>query len=233
MFLYDATLRIPWIMAGPGIPPGKRVKDQARTIDLLPTLVNLLEGEIPSECQGTSLLPALAGQEVKTDFAYAESLMPKIDMGWAELRAMRTAKWKYVRAPRAELYDLEKDPHELVNVIQSIMARTLKSSNLNLEFSHRQVPASQKRFDQSRLLLKLNDSYDLSGTSQRVHPVVSFSQDRARTQKIEPISCNSWTKRSPVRRKPRLHNGFDCWNELLKKTQTTARSILSSARAMT
>ena len=119
VFLYDATLRIPWIMAGPGIPAGKRVKDQARTIDLLPTLVNLLQGEIPLECQGTSLLPALDGQKVKTDVAYAESLMPKIDMGWAELRAMRTAKWKYVRAPRAELYDLEKDPHELVNVIQN------------------------------------------------------------------------------------------------------------------
>lgn len=118
VFLYDTTLRIPWIMAGPGIPPGKRVKDQARTIDLLPTLVSLLGGEMPSECQGTSLLPALSGQKVNTDYSYAESLMPKIDMGWAELRAMRTANWKYVRAPRPELYDLAKDPQELVNVIQ-------------------------------------------------------------------------------------------------------------------
>ncbi len=118
VFLYDSTLRIPWILAGPGIASGKRVKDQTRTIDLLPTLLSLLGGMIPSECQGTSLLPALSGQKVNTAFSYAESLMPKIDMGWAELRAMRTAKWKYVRAPRPELYDLDKDPHELVNVIQ-------------------------------------------------------------------------------------------------------------------
>jgi choline-sulfatase len=118
VFLYDSTLRIPWILSGPGIAAGKRVREQARTIDLLPTLVSLLGGEIPSECQGTSLLPALSGQKVNTDVSYAESLIPKIDMGWAELRAMRTAKWKYVRAPRAELYDLDKDPQELANVIQ-------------------------------------------------------------------------------------------------------------------
>jgi len=118
VFLYDSTLRIPWILSGPGIEPGKRVKEQARTIDLLPTLLSLLRGEIPSECQGTSLLPALAGQKVNPEVSYAESLIPKIDMGWAELRAMRTAKWKYVRAPRPELYDLDKDPQELANVIQ-------------------------------------------------------------------------------------------------------------------
>ena len=118
VFLYDSTLRIPWILSGPGIPSGKRVKEQARTIDLLPTLVSLLGGGLPSESQGTSLLPALSGQKVNTDVSYAESLIPKIDMGWAELRAMRTARWKYVRAPRPELYDLDKDPQELANVIQ-------------------------------------------------------------------------------------------------------------------
>jgi len=118
VFLYDSTLRIPWILSGPGIAAGKRIKEQARTIDLLPTLLSLLGGEIPSECQGTNLLPALSGQKVNTAVSYAESLLPKIDMGWAELRAMRTAKWKYVRAPRPELYDLVKDPQELVNVIQ-------------------------------------------------------------------------------------------------------------------
>ena len=161
VFLYDATLRIPWIMAGPGIPPGKRVKDQARTIDLLPTLVSLLGGEIPSECQGTSLLPALAGQKVNTDFSYAESLMPKIDMGWAELRAMRTAKWKYVRAPRAELYDLDKDPHELVNVIQQYPgeAEKLESQLRTLTSTGAGKPEEiQSKTDQ---LLKPNDSYDL------------------------------------------------------------------------
>ena len=118
VFLYDSTLRIPWIMAGPGVPHRKRVQKQARTIDLLPTLVSLLGGEPPSACQGTSLVPAFSGQDVNTTRSYAESLIPKIDMGWAELRALRTAKWKYIRAPRPELYNLENDPQELVNVVE-------------------------------------------------------------------------------------------------------------------
>jgi choline-sulfatase len=118
VFLYEATLRIPWILAGPGIPPGKRVVDQARTIDLLPTILDLVGGDLPQNCQGVSLVPAFSRQAVQTEQAYAEALFPKINLGWAELRAIRTNKWKYIEAPRPELYDLESDPNEEKNVIQ-------------------------------------------------------------------------------------------------------------------
>jgi choline-sulfatase len=118
VFIYDSTLHIPWIMAGPGIPKGFRVKGQVRTIDLLPTVMDLLGGETPSQCQGVSLVPAFSGERVKTTYSYSESLIPKIDMGWAELRGIRTDKWKYIRAPRPELYDLENDPNETNNVIK-------------------------------------------------------------------------------------------------------------------
>src|SRR5271169_4089268 len=73
----------------------------------------------PLGMQGTSLAPAFQGKEVPTTYAYAETLFPKLNMGWAELRAMRTARWKYIRAPRPELYDLAQDPAETTNVIAS------------------------------------------------------------------------------------------------------------------
>ena len=41
-----------------------------------------------------------------------------MNMNWSELRAIRTNRWKYVRAPHAELYDLVSDPSETKNVIQ-------------------------------------------------------------------------------------------------------------------
>ena len=41
-----------------------------------------------------------------------------MNMNWSELRAIRTNRWKYIRAPRPELYDLTSDPRELNNVIQ-------------------------------------------------------------------------------------------------------------------
>jgi len=119
VFLYDATLHIPWIMTGPGLPAAQRVKEQARTIDLLPTLLGVIGGEVPAASQGSSLLPALAGKPVETTYSYAETLYPKINMGWAELRGIRSSKWKYIRAPRSELYDLETDPGEVSNVLES------------------------------------------------------------------------------------------------------------------
>jgi arylsulfatase A-like enzyme/Flp pilus assembly protein TadD len=117
VFLYDATLRIPFLMAGPGIPAGVRVKQQARTIDLLPTILELMGSKAPAGIQGTSLEPAFRGKEFHTAYAYAETLFPKFNMGWAELQAMRTTRWKYIRAPKPELYDLVQDPAETTNVI--------------------------------------------------------------------------------------------------------------------
>jgi choline-sulfatase len=119
IFLYDATLRIAFLMAGPGIPSGVRVKQQARTIDLLPTVLELMGGKTPAEVQGTSLAPTFTGKEVPTTYSYSETLFPKLNMGWAELRGMRTNRWKYIRAPKNELYDLIQDPAETTNVIAS------------------------------------------------------------------------------------------------------------------
>ena len=117
VFLYDSTLRIPLILAGPGVPAGVRVQQQARTIDVLPTILALLGGRPPQICQGVSLMPAFTGQSVATTYSYAETLYPKMNMGWAELRAIRSTRWKYVRAPKPELYDLAQDPGEKTNVI--------------------------------------------------------------------------------------------------------------------
>jgi arylsulfatase A-like enzyme/Flp pilus assembly protein TadD len=117
VFLYDATLRIAFLISGPGVPAGMRVKQQARTIDFLPTVLELMGGKAPASVQGASLTPSFAGHETQTAVSYAETLYPKINMGWAELRAIRTNHWKYVRAPKPELYDLSQDSGETVNLI--------------------------------------------------------------------------------------------------------------------
>jgi tetratricopeptide (TPR) repeat protein len=117
VFLYDTTLRIPFLIAGPGVPAGVRIKPQARSIDLLPTVLELMGGKAPEGLQGASLTPAFSGKETPTTYAYVETLFPKINMGWTELRGIRTNRWKYIRAPRPELYDLASDPGESTNVI--------------------------------------------------------------------------------------------------------------------
>ena len=49
------------VTTGPGVPAGTRVKEQVRTIDLAPTLLDLLGGTVPSEVQGVSLVTSLRG----------------------------------------------------------------------------------------------------------------------------------------------------------------------------
>ena len=119
VFLYDSTVRIAWILSGPGVPAGVKVQQQAREIDLLPTVLDLMGGHASSNVQGTSLVPAFSGKTVPSNYSYEETLYPKINMGWSELRGIHTAHWMYVRAPRPELYDLDQDPGELNNVIDA------------------------------------------------------------------------------------------------------------------
>jgi choline-sulfatase len=119
IFLYDATLHIPFLIAGPGVPAGTRVKQQVRTIDVLPTVLELMGGKPPAVCQGVSLRPAFTGHAVASEVSYTETLYPKMNMGWSELRGVRTPHWKYIRAPRPELYDLTADPGEKTNVIDA------------------------------------------------------------------------------------------------------------------
>ena len=116
VFLYDSTLRIAFLLSGPGVPAGLRVKAQARTIDVTPTILDLLRGSAPG-IEGTSLVPLFRGKSAPTEVSYAETLYPKINLGWAELRAIRTPRWKYILAPKPELYDLAQDPKETQNVL--------------------------------------------------------------------------------------------------------------------
>lgn len=120
VFLYDSTMRIPLIIAGPGVPEGRVVTQQVRSIDLMPTILDHLGVPHGDKCQGTSLLPAIRdGKRVRSHYCYMETLYPKTQMRWSELRALRTEEWKLILAPSSELYHLQKDPAETQNVVRS------------------------------------------------------------------------------------------------------------------
>lgn len=122
IFLYDAAVRIPFILAGPGVPPGKVVNAQVRSIDLVPTILAALKLPLPGQLQGNSLWPLLEGSgglAAESRFAYMETIYPRTHMGWSELRALRTVDWKYIQAPEEELYELRKDAAERQNNIKA------------------------------------------------------------------------------------------------------------------
>jgi len=142
ILLYDATLHVPLIMQGPGVPAGVKVRQQVRHVDLLPTVAALLGVQAPSPLDGVSLLPLMGsdqGQSVAriasdqrenrgrrqsdavakaaTDapISYAESRFGELHFGWSPIRSVRDGMWKYIDAPDAELYELTADPGEREN----------------------------------------------------------------------------------------------------------------------
>jgi hypothetical protein len=66
---------------------------------------------------GCSLAPATRGGSIASRARYAESEVPRLHYGWSPLRALSGERWKYIRAPRPELYDLAADPGELRNLV--------------------------------------------------------------------------------------------------------------------
>jgi choline-sulfatase len=105
-FIYESTLRIPFMLAGPGVPKGERSAGPARTADLLPTLLGRLRLKLPGGLDGRDLLAQGPLGE-----AYAESFYPRT-FGWSGLRSYRRGALKLIDAPRPELYDLATDPGE-------------------------------------------------------------------------------------------------------------------------
>lgn len=126
IFVYDTTLRVPLIVAGPGIPRGTRIADSVTLADLAPTAMRALGATI-GDVDGLDLGPAFAGTPLGRRELYAESFAPLVEFGWAPLRTIRSGHWKYIAAPRPELYDVEKDAQELTNAVtaQATVAREL------------------------------------------------------------------------------------------------------------
>lgn len=125
-FVYQTTLHVPMIARGPGVRPGTRIDATTGLIDLFPTLLAAAGLPVPGEPKrpGRSLLRAWRGEETLGDEpSFAESLTPLVHYGWSDLRSVRDGRWKYILAPRAELYDLSRDARELNNVEPSEPAR--------------------------------------------------------------------------------------------------------------
>ena len=111
LFAYEPTLKIPLVVAGPGVQH-RVVADYVRHIDIVPTILEAAGGQKPGDLRGQSLLDATIGSRD----SYFESLSASINRGWAPLTGIIHNQTKYIDLPITELYDLPRDPHEQKNV---------------------------------------------------------------------------------------------------------------------
>jgi choline-sulfatase len=118
--LYDSVLHVPLLMAGPGVPAGRVVSGVVRTKDVAPTVLAQTGLEPFAHADGQDLSARFDAVEAPGDgVAYSETLATMLDNGWAPIYSVRTDDWLYVRSPRAELYDVRRDPKELDNLVES------------------------------------------------------------------------------------------------------------------
>jgi arylsulfatase A-like enzyme/Tfp pilus assembly protein PilF len=117
-FIYESTIRVPFVVRAPFARlRGRRVADPVRSVDLLPTVLDLLGIPPPRAIAGRSLVPLMAGTRRTLDLeGYAEAMYPLHHYGWSDLRAWRVGRYKAIDAPRPELYDLARDPEETTNL---------------------------------------------------------------------------------------------------------------------
>jgi arylsulfatase A-like enzyme/tetratricopeptide (TPR) repeat protein len=117
-FVYDYAQRVPFLVKAPlaGLG-GVRVEGQVSAVDVFPTVLDLVGLEPAAGVHGRSLLPVMfdpaAAPEV---LAYGESMTPNLQFGWSSLHFVRSPRYKLIKAPRPELYDLSQDPGETTNL---------------------------------------------------------------------------------------------------------------------
>jgi arylsulfatase A-like enzyme len=122
-FIYQSTLAVPLIFHWPAgnrqFPT--REEQPVGLIDAAPTILDFLHLPAPRSFEGVSLLAPKTGHPI-----YAESLHAHDSFGWAPLRSVCEGNYKYIQAPKPELYNLRDDPGEKFNIVDKDPAEARK-----------------------------------------------------------------------------------------------------------
>ncbi len=119
LFIYDEVVRVPLLVKAPGgARGGTRVSAPVQHIDLLPTVLARAGVVAPAGLRGRDLTPLLTGTgAIEPQGIYAEALYARYHFGWSELTSLTDERYRFIKAPREELYDLERDPDERANIV--------------------------------------------------------------------------------------------------------------------
>jgi len=122
--VYNATLHVPLMIrwTGPEAPT-RRISTPVSMVDLFPTLLSKFDPRAEISHSGQNLWPACLGETLPPRPLYAESNHPLEEAGAAPLRSLVTERWKYIRSPQPELYDLEQDFGETHNLAGENLAQ--------------------------------------------------------------------------------------------------------------
>jgi arylsulfatase A-like enzyme/Tfp pilus assembly protein PilF len=118
LFVYDEAIHVPLIIKQESnAGAGRRVADLVQHVDLVPTILDLVKAPGSGGFRGRSLKPLLEGTgRLPETSVYSEALYARYHFGWSELTALTDDRYRYIKAPREELYDLQRDADERTNL---------------------------------------------------------------------------------------------------------------------
>ncbi len=120
MLVYNSTLHVPLIFIGtPDCKAETRVSSAVSLVDLMPTVLELLHLPVPEKISGRSLASALSGGSIEPRDCYAETETPFAMNRWSPMQTVISDQWKFIASTKPELFDLENDPGELNNLLDS------------------------------------------------------------------------------------------------------------------
>ncbi len=170
IFLYRASLDVPLILSGPGVPAGSAIAETVGTRALPATLLRLLAFDDEARSFGPGLpgLPSSAREPAAS--VYSETWMPATAYGWSPLKAATDGRLRLILAPKPELYDLTADAAESNNLFSSRPddARRLARSVASVESRQRPAPPPKvSEAEAAELAQSLRSLGYLSGSSPR------------------------------------------------------------------
>ena len=233
-FLYDATLHVPLIFHWPGkVRAGVVVGQTVRTIDIAPTILALLGTRPLPHGQGRDLSPVMrvgapSGNLSPAD-AYAETFYPKYTyhLGFSQLRALRSGPWKYILAPREELYNIAEDPRELHNLAaeQPQRCKAMREKlRAMLAAAPRVVPAEAARHELGSREMRALEALGYLGGGEDAQPLPAKDDELAL---FEPVGLNPIDHVEEIRLATQAVDYIESGQHA--KTERTLKALLEQA----
>ncbi|MFB6143175.1 MAG: sulfatase [Halorientalis sp.] len=157
--VYDFLTRVPFVLAGAGVPADGRVSEQVRQVDLFPTLLSAAGVEPPAAVAGQDLLDG--DVEHRPAYTRACGAVLRSKENW--LDGVRYDGWKFVKGRERslrQLFDLEADPEELDNVVDEYPEKAAELEAIVDEFVAREEQVADREIDadaEARMTERLED----------------------------------------------------------------------------
>jgi choline-sulfatase len=233
--VYDATQKVPLLLAGPGLPAGRVVAAPVRLVDVAPTLLAAAGLPPLPETTGVDLGPWIRGERDDGLDAYVETLATQIDYGWSPVFGLRTRTAKYLRMPRPELYDLAADPAERVNLAASdasVAAELDAALTARLEGARPARPNSSPLAGDRELLQSLGYVVGAPGSDEYVLGVVEGADPKDRMSAIRAmLEANSAIGAGQPERALEILEGVPEANGWIEQARAEASAALGDWKA--